>query len=226
MKTKNLIIYHGSVSIIENPKYEAGKLNNDYGRGFYCTESLELAKEWAVSDSKDGFANKYSLDLSNLKILDLSKNATVLHWITILLQNRVFNLKSDISKMGKKYLIEHFNIQIDQYDIIKGYRADDSYFAYAENFLNNTISVKRLSEALRLGDLGEQIVLISKKAFQQITFLGYEKADSKTYYLLRLERNENARKEFLMNRRGTPSIDDLYLNDIMKGIDPNDPRIQ
>ena len=107
MKTKNLIIYHGSVSIIEVPKYGAGKLNNDYGRGFYCTESLELAKEWAVSDSKDGFANKYSLDLSNLKILDLSKNATVLHWITILLQNRVFNLKSDISKIGKKYLIEH-----------------------------------------------------------------------------------------------------------------------
>lgn len=226
MNNNELIIYHGSVSIIEQPKYGVGKPYNDYGLGFYCTESLDLAKEWAVSDSKDGYANKYSLDISDLKILDLSKTATVLHWITILLQNRVFNLKSDIAKLGKNYLIEHFNLPIKDYDIIKGYRADDSYFAYAENFLNNTISVRRLSEALRYGNLGEQIVLTSEKAFQHITFLGYEIADSATYYPLRQDRNDNARKEFLTNRRGTPSPDDLYLNDIIKGVNPDDPRIQ
>lgn len=221
-----IIIYHGSASIIEKPQYGVGKKYNDYGLGFYCTESLDLAKEWAVSDDVDGYANKYSLDVSELKILDLSKTATVLHWITVLLQNRVFNLKSDIAKIGKKYLIENFNLPIKDYDVIKGYRADDSYFAYAENFLNNTISVRRLSEALRLGNLGEQIVLVSKKAFDSITFLGYEKAESAIYYPLRRQRNEAARNEFLTNRRGTPSPDDLYLNEIVKGISANDPRIQ
>lgn len=180
-----------------------------------------------MDENRDGYANIYALDLQNLKILNLSgKGFTVLHWITLLLQHRVFNLKTDISKLGKQYLVEHFSLSSQNYDIIKGYRADDSYFAYAESFLNNTISVKRLSEALRLGNLGEQIVLISEKAFDNLRFLGYEIADAATYYPLRKERNDRARMEFLSNRRGAPTPNDLYLNDIIRGIPADDPRLQ
>lgn len=223
-----MILYHGSVSIIKQPIFGKGKLHNDYGLGFYCTQSLDLAKEWAVEESRDGYANKYSLDLQGLTMLDLSqKGFTVLHWITLLLQNRVFTLKNDIIKAGKKYLIEHFSPPVKEYDIIKGYRADDSYFAYAESFLNNTISVQRLSEALKLGNLGEQVVLISQNSFGKLKFLGYEAADAATYYSLRKARNEQARMEFLSNRRGILSPDDLYLNDIIRGgIEPDDPRLQ
>ena len=223
-----MILYHGSVSIIEQPVFGKGKRHNDYGLGFYCTQSLDLAKEWAVEENRDGYANKYSLDLQGLTILDLSqKGFTTLHWITLLLQNRVFTLKNDIIKAGKKYLIEHFSLPVKEYDIIKGYRADDSYFAYAESFLNNTISVQRLSEALKLGNLGEQVVLMSEKAFEKLKFSGYEIADAATYYPLRKARNEQARMEFLSNRRGILSPDDLYLNDIIRGgIEPDDPRLQ
>lgn len=223
----SITIYHGSASILEQPVYGKGKLHNDYGRGFYCTESLGLAKEWAVDENRNGYANTYSLDLQGLNVLNLSqKGFTVLHWITVLLKNRVFTLKSDIAKLGKQYLCEHFSLPPQDYDIIKGYRADDSYFAYAESFLNNTISVQRLSEALRLGNLGEQIVLISEKAFCHLRFLGYEIADADIYFPLRKERNDRARLEFLSNRRGTPTPDDLYLNDIIRGISANDPRLQ
>lgn len=223
-----MILYHGSVSIIEQPVFGKGKRHNDYGLGFYCTQSLDLAKEWAVEENRDGYANKYSLDLQGLTILDLSqKGFTTLHWITLLLQNRVFTLKSDIIKAGKKYLIEHFSLPVKEYDIIKGYRADDSYFAYAESFLNNTISVQRLSEALKLGNLGEQVVLMSEKAFEKLKFSGYEIVDAATYYPLRKARNEQARMEFLSNRRGIISPDDLYLNDIIRGgVEPDDPRLQ
>ena len=223
-----MILYHGSVSIIEQPTFGKGKRHNDYGQGFYCTQSLDLAKEWAVEEKRDGYANKYALDLQELTILDLSqKGFTTLHWIALLLQNRVFTLKNDITKVGKKYLIEHFSLPVKEYDVIKGYRADDSYFAYAESFLSNIISVQRLSEALRLGNLGEQVVLISQKSFDQLKFLGYEIADAATYYPLRRARNEQARMEFLSNRQGTPTPDDLYLNDIIRGgIEPDDPRLQ
>ena len=223
-----MILYHGSVSIIEQPTFGKGKRHNDYGPGFYCTQSLDLAKEWAVEEKRDGYANKYALDLQELTILDLSqKGFTTLHWIALLLQNRVFTLKNDITKAGKKYLIEHFSLPVKEYDVIKGYRADDSYFAYAESFLSNIISVQRLSEALRLGNLGEQVVLISQKSFDQLKFLGYEIADAATYYPLRRARNEQARMEFLSNRQGTPTPDDLYLNDIIRGgIEPDDPRLQ
>ena len=216
-KQKELLIYHGSVSIITHPEYGKGKPYNDYGLGFYCTEDPALAKEWAVDESQDGYANRYLLDLDGLSVLNLSKQATVLHWITVLLQHRVFHLKSDIAKSGKSFLIEHYSLPIDRYDVIKGYRADDSYFAYAEDFLNNVISVRRLEEALKLGRLGEQIVLKSEKAFRQIRFLDYEVANSEIYYPLRRNRNLKARGEFLSSRKGEVLPTDVFLIDLIRG---------
>ena len=61
-------LYHGSVSVIEQPVFGKGKPYNDYGCGFYCTQSLELAKEWAVEEDRDGYANRYSLNLQGLNI--------------------------------------------------------------------------------------------------------------------------------------------------------------
>ena len=226
MEKKELLLYHGSNNVVKKPCLDKGKKNNDYGQGFYCTEDIELAKEWAIDKNRDGYVNKYLLDVSELKILNLSNKANVLNWITILLKNRVFELKSDISNIGKKYLIENFSLSLDDYDVVIGYRADDSYFSFAESFLNNTISVERLKEALKLGDLGEQIVLISEKAFNSIKFIGYEVALSSIYFPLRENRNHKARSQFLHNKKGINIENSLYLSDIMKGDFRNDPRIQ
>lgn len=221
-----MIIYHGSVNILEKPQYGKGKDYNDYGKGFYCTESLELAKEWACTEKSSGYANKYELNLENLKVLDLrNKKYNVLHWITLLIKNRRFAITNEISKEGKEYLINNFLIDISEYDIIIGYRADDAYFTFAQNFLNNTISVQKLKEALLLGNLGEQIVLKSEQAFSRLKFLGYEIADQDIYYSLRKIRDDVARKKYYENRRGLKE-DDIYLVDIiMKGIKQNDSRL-
>lgn len=84
-----------------------------------------------------------------------------------------------------------------QYDLIKGYRADDSYFAFARAFINNQINISDLEKAMRLGKLGEQIVIKSQKAFAQLKFLGYEKAQSNKYYHKRMKRNLDANSEFV-----------------------------
>ena len=85
-------IYHGSVNVVENPIFGEGKTYNDYGRGFYCTEHVELAKEWACSSGSDGYANHYQHDMSGLKVLNLNgQDYTILNWLAILLENRKFN---------------------------------------------------------------------------------------------------------------------------------------
>ena len=90
MKRK-IILYHGSTQIIRTPEYGIGNRYNDYGLGFYCTEELELAKEWACSSEADGFANKYVLKTDGLSILDLSCGKYhILNWLAILLDNRKF----------------------------------------------------------------------------------------------------------------------------------------
>ena len=67
-----MIIYHGSPEIIEVPTYGRGSETNDYGRGFYCTENIELAKEWSCPTVKNGFSNKYELDISDLSIRSIN----------------------------------------------------------------------------------------------------------------------------------------------------------
>ena len=220
-----ITLYHGSINIIEKPEYGKGKSYNDYGLGFYMTEDLELAKEWAVEEYSDGYANKYELDLENLKIMNLSKDYNVLNWIAILIKNRSFNVKNDIAMLGKDYLLKHYLPNYEEYDVIIGYRADDSYFSYAEGFLNNTISLNKLNEALRIGDLGEQIVLKSKKAFNQLKFVGYIEAKKDIYYPSRETRNINAKNEYNNTRKKTISVDDIFLNDIMRGVLKDDTRL-
>ena len=146
-------LFHGSSEIINNPQFGKGNLHNDYGLGFYCTENLELAKEWACSNVSGGYVNKYSIDLTNLSVLNLSeKEYNILNWISLLLNNRTFSLNNQIASEGKDYLIQNFMPNIENFDIIIGYRADDSYFAFAQDFLNNAISVKTLENAMKLGN--------------------------------------------------------------------------
>lgn len=223
-----ITIYHGSKDIVRKPEYGKGKQYNDYGLGFYCTEYLALAKEWACDDKHGGYANKYELDVSDLKILDLnSQDYCILHWISILLKNRKVTLENDIAVEAKEYILKNFPVNTSGYDIIKGYRADDSYFSYARDFLLNAISVKRLSQVMKLGNLGNQIVLISKKAFNHIRFIDYEEAPQNVHFPLRKKRDMIARAEYLSNRKGnTISPDDIYMLDIMRNeMKADDPRL-
>lgn len=223
---KRLTLYHGSREKEDKPEFGKGNLYNDYGQGFYCTEHLSLAKEWASSELSGGFANRYSLDTSNLKILDLvSGKYNILNWLALLLANRQPVLSNPIAKAGQEYLLENFSPSIDGYDLIIGYRADDSYFSFARAFLNNTISLSQLKQAMALGKLGEQYVLKSEKAFNNLIFIDTERVEHPFYFILRRIRDMEAREDY-NQLLGNFDIDGLYLRDIIKeGICNDDERL-
>ena len=139
---KIITLYHGSQEIIETPRFGLGKKNNDFGQGFYCTESEELAKEWATSAGRDGYANRYLVDAEYLRILNLnSPEYTVLNWIAVLIEHRLFTPSTPVESQARNYLIRNFSVNVNAYDIVTGYRADDSYYDFAAAFLSNTISI-------------------------------------------------------------------------------------
>lgn len=223
---KLITIYHGSSQIVEAPAYGKGKKNNDFGLGFYCTESNELAKEWAVSSLRNGFSNRYTLDTEFLNILRLNGPVyTILNWMAVLVSHRLFSIKTPVARRAKQYLIENFGVNVNAYDLIVGYRADDSYFDYAEAFLNNGITVEQLAQAMQLGKLGEQIVLKSAFAFSKIKYEGFEIAEKDSYYVLRKARNDDANRTYLDILE--EETDGLYIQDIIRGgITNDDPRIR
>lgn len=223
-----LTIYHGSSKIIERPDFGTGNPHNDYGLGFYCTESMELAKEWASSTETDGFANQYQLNLTGLSTLSLtSGDYHILNWLSVLLENRRFRIDGAIAQQAKAYISENFSVDYKQYDIIRCYRADDSYFSFANAFLNNTISVTQLEKAMVLGKLGEQIVLISQKAFASIEFVNAIPAPNEIYLPKKLARDTAARKDFQQEKARGSILTEKYILDIMReGWKNDDERLQ
>ena len=222
---KLITIFHGSEQVVEVPTFGLGRKNNDFGLGFYCTESEDLAKEWAVSSLRNGFANRYTLDTEYLNVLNLnSPDYTILNWIAVLVEHRLFSIKTPVARRAKRYLIDNFGVNVNAYDLITGYRADDSYFDYAESFLNNGISVEQLAKAMRLGKLGEQIVIKSKFAFDRIRYEGFDIAEKEKYYVLRKSRDDEANQLYLDMLEEEDN--GLYIQDIMRGgIRNDDPRI-
>lgn len=223
-----MILYHGSKDIIEKPIYGQGKKYNDYGLGFYCTDNIELAKEWGTSFERSGYANRYQIDCTGLTILDLNDDKyCILHWLAILLSNREFDTPAGLALEAKEFLKKNFMLDYKKYDIIKGYRADDSYFSFAQDFINGTISYRQLNNAMYLGKLGIQYVLKSKEAFERIVFDGYEEAEYKEWYAKKMKRDKSARREYFDVERNRRQRGDIYITQILdEEMSPDDKRLR
>ena len=223
-----MILYHGSKDIIEKPIYGQGKKYNDYGLGFYCTDNIELAKEWGTSFERSGYANRYQIDCTELKILDLNDDKyCILHWLAILLSNREFDTPAGLALEAKEFLKKNFMLDYKEYDIIERYRADDSYFSFAQDFINGTISYRQLNNAMYLGKLGIQYVLKSKEAFNRIVFDGYEEAEYKEWYAKKMKRDKSARREYFDVERNRRQRGDIYITQILdEEMSPDDKRLR
>ena len=163
-------LYHGSEFIIDRPIYKKGHIHNDYGLGFYCTTNKDLAKEWAAKRSGKGYVNKYEIRDDRLKVLDLTKPPynDVLYWVSLLMNNR--ELSSDLKDNFPRelnYLKNKYLLNVNDYDVVIGYRADDSYFHFPEAFVRSEITLESLNTIFREGELGKQYVLISERAFTE-----------------------------------------------------------
>lgn len=224
-----VVLYHGSKKIIYRPTFRGGKRTNDYGYGFYCTENMELANEWACPDNNDGYTNEYELDLSGLQVLDLTnKSYNILNWVALLLEYRIPAGLTPNDEQVRKYILDNFSVDLENIDVIKGYRADDSYFSFARDFVRNSITVSQLSQAMELGKLGVQIVLYSEKSYEHIRFIKSHIVNGEEYYTKRLARDRLAREEYAaVTRNVKGNTDDLFIMDIIRQeVKNDDPRIQ
>lgn len=119
------------------------------------------------------------------------------------------------------------NGQYQKYDVIIGYRADDSYFSFAQDFLNNAISLRKLSCVMHLGKLGLQTVLKSERAFAQITFQQAFLAENKKWMPQKMTRDSRARQEYFSSRKEPRKPGDIYMLQILdEEMKADDPRIR
>ena len=220
-------LYHGSTLIIQRPVYGKGNPENDYGLGFYCTREQELAKEWACAEEDDGFANRYQLETDGLSCLHLNgEGYHILNWLAILLENRRFDLSSPVAVRARQYILDTFLPDYKGFDLIEGYRADDSYFSFSRAFLANGITLKQLRRAMCLGKLGEQVVLRTPAAFDAISFVEAIPVDASIYHIRRLSRDRNAREDYRKMLTETSAGKETYVSTIInEKWNNDDPRL-
>ena len=168
------ILYHGTSDKEIKPTYGLGNDKHDYGRGFYLTDDYKLAKEWAVCrpDERSGWVHKYELDTDGLKILDF-QTKDILAWLAELMKHRNASDTKRYRMLSTKF-IEKYGIDASGYDVIKGWRANASYFYIAKEFVRDNIDMDILEELLTLGGLGIQYCIKTKQAYAQLKEINSE----------------------------------------------------
>ena len=163
-----ITLYHGTPDKLVMPKYGGGDEKHDYGKGFYLTENIELAKEWAVCrpNELNGWVHMYELDADGLKILDFQQR-DVLSWLAELMKHRDAADSKRYRMLAGKF-IEKYGIDTSDYDVIRGWRANASYFYIAKEFVRDNIDVDILEELLSLGGLGIQYCIKSETAYTRL----------------------------------------------------------
>jgi hypothetical protein len=195
-KPENKItIYHGSEKILKVPEFGKGEIYNDYGMGFYCTKNKGLAGEWAVLwTGHDGYINEYSFDYTNLKILYLNQ-MPIENWLSVLAMNRRGDYEQALQQRIDLFVAK-YGVDISNYDIIEGWRADDAFFSYVEDFFTMFLSLENLKEALKFGDLGNQVCLKSRKAFDVIKFVAFHPAPASRFFQSAKNRDATAKYKY------------------------------
>ncbi len=163
-----VILFHGTPDKNVVPTYGKGEDKHDYGRGFYLTESLELAKEWAVCrpNKENGWVHKYELEIDILKILDF-QNENILSWLAELMKHRDASDSKRYRMLAGKFIAK-YGIDTSEYDVIKGWRANASYFYIAREFVRDNVDIDILEDLLSLGGLGIQYCIKSELAYSKL----------------------------------------------------------
>ena len=215
-----MILYHGSNVEVKEPKIYLTEYGRDFGPAFYLTLDLEAAKSWACKNDSLGIVNKYHIDnesYKRLNILDLTNKDkySILNWMAILIHFRT--LDTSFIKNNQLVLdwLNKYYIDVNDYDVVIGFRADDAYFRFPSRFISNDLAFEDLENIYLSGDLGVQYAFISKRAIKLLKFdsvIECEKSFLGLYYSI----ISFASKEFdeLLNKPKDPNKN--YVLDLMR----------
>ena len=206
-----ITLYHGTPDKIVVPTYGKGEEKHDYGRGFYLTESIDLAKEWAVCrpNETNGYVHKFELDVDDLKILDFQEKG-VLAWLAELMKHRDAADSKRYRMLAKKFIAQ-YGVDTEQYDVIKGWRANASYFYIAKEFVRDNIDMDILEELLFLGGLGIQYCIKS-----ELAYLKLHEVEDDLQIIEYTEFNENYNRRDITARQKMRELVDSDANRVTK----------
>lgn len=153
-----MILYHGSLEIVEMPEVRKPNRTLDYGAGFYLTSSAEQAVDWVNRKLRNGatrgYVNVYEYNPafeSELSVLEFEKPTE--EWLDFVMANR----------MDRSFT--HY------YDIVKGPVANDRVYASFALYEAGLLSKHELISELKAYKLVNQVLLHTTASLKSIVFV-------------------------------------------------------
>ena len=147
-----LRVYHGSYCEVNTPSLDNGRIDADFGIGFYVTPDIMMAEKWACRKKKP-IINEYILDIDKLSEYSFSLDE---EWLDFVIQNRNGD-DTDFSPYD--------------FDVLKGATADDKLFATIEQYESGFIDSETAVEVLNCMKIGQQICIRTKKGLENLHFI-------------------------------------------------------
>ncbi len=118
-----MILYHGSQTIITEPNPFAGRMNVDFGQGFYLTDLREQAIRWIkrrkrMDPEKSGYLNLFEYT-ENLNLNIKKFDGYCEEWLDYVVQNRTQSF-----------------VRVNDYDMVTGNIADDEVIVAIDTYIN------------------------------------------------------------------------------------------
>lgn len=155
-----MIIYHGSVDLVEKPEIRKGDNFLDFGAGFYVTTSYTQAERWARIKMRQvgtdiGYVSRYNLDLdrANSEAVIRQFHSADLEWLEFVVRNRRGEIPREVVDM-------HI-----------GPVADDNVYQSIRFFESGILNAEETVKRLKTEVLHDQLAFHTEKMLTYCTFL-------------------------------------------------------
>ena len=136
---------------------------------------------------------RFLLIRPSLRCLSIDAAEDILSWMAILMRHRP-GTDSRRWDLIQQRFIEKYYIDVDAYDVVFGYRANDSYLAIAKQFARGEIGVGILVRLLKLGSFGIQVCVKSRLAYTRLRYLETSGVNYEQYHAQFISRDEDSRR--------------------------------
>lgn len=206
----SIILFHGAKTYIDGRiSIEKSKSTNDFGRGFYCGESLEQSAMF-VANYPESSLYILEFDKTDLSYTQLNVDRD---WMLL-----IAYFRNKLNDYAKHPVILDLLSKLEGVDYIVAPIADNRMFEIIDSFIDGEITDVQCQHCLSATNLGNQYVFVTDKALSQLQILRrcYLASDEKSYYLSYKQEESRVGNDKVKVARKKYRGKGEYIEDILK----------
>lgn len=208
--TNSVVLFHGAKTDIEGEiSLDKSKETNDFGKGFYCGESLEQSAMFVAGYPKSSLYI-VQFEKTNLKSLELNVDRD---WMLL-----IAYFRNKLTEYKDHPMILDLLSKLEDIDYIIAPIADNKMFEIIDSFIDGEITDVQCQHCLSATNLGNQYVFKTNRALSQLEILRhcYLAPVEKNFYLSNKQESSKIGNDKVKIARKQYRGQGKYIEEILK----------